>query len=44
MTKLNHMEYNEKLDHHSEEYAGLEGCYNGMDYNDYIIEKTLQEQ
>jgi len=36
------MKYNEKLDHHSENYVGLEGCYNGMDANDYAIEEALR--
>lgn len=26
------------LDHHSENYRGLEVCYYGEDYNDYLIE------
>ena len=35
------MEYCEKLDHHSENYIGIEGLYNGMDYNDYQLEEAL---
>ena len=31
------------LDHHSENYIGLEGCYNGMDFNDYMFELALKE-
>ena len=37
------MSYNEKLDHHSENYEGLEGCYQGMDANDYAFERALAE-
>ena len=40
---IKYMAYDSRLDHHSEDYVGLEGCYNGMDYNDYLIEKSLQE-
>ena len=29
------------LDHHDENYVGLEGLYNGMDKNDYEFEKAL---
>jgi len=35
--------YNEYLDHHSENYTGIEGCYNGMDANDYAFEKALEQ-
>ena len=35
--------YIEKLDHHSENYTGLEGLYNGIDMNDYAFEKALIE-
>ena len=31
------------LDHHSENYVDLEGCYNGMDTNDYEFEKALEQ-
>lgn len=34
---------NNYLDHHSENYVGLEGCYNGMDPNDYEFEKALEQ-
>lgn len=34
--------YTEYLDHHSENYVGLEGCYRGMDANDYEFEKALK--
>ena len=36
------MKYCEKLDHHSENYTGVEGLYNGMDYNDYLFEEALK--
>lgn len=29
------------LDHHDPEYTGIEESYNGMDYNDYLIEVAL---
>jgi len=32
----------EYLDHHSDNYVGLEGCYHGMDANDYAFEETLK--
>jgi hypothetical protein len=32
----------EYLDHHSDNYVGLEGCYNGMDANDYAFEEALK--
>lgn len=35
------MEYCENLDHHSENYTGIESLYNGMDYNDYQFEEAL---
>ena len=35
--------YNKYLDHHSENYRGIEGCYNGMDANDYAFEKALEQ-
>lgn len=34
--------YNENLDHHSEDYVDLEGCYNGMDSNDYAFENAIK--
>ena len=34
--------YLEKLDHHSENYTGLEGLYDGMDPNDYEVEQSLK--
>lgn len=34
--------YNEKLDHHSENYTGIEGTYQGIDYNDYKFEEALR--
>ena len=34
---------NERLDHHSENYRGLEGCYGGMDYNDVMFERSLRQ-
>ena len=34
------MEYNAALDHHSDEY-NPESLYNGMDYNDYLVEQAL---
>ena len=37
--KLN---YDERLDHHSENYTGLEGIYTGMDENDYQFEEALR--
>ena len=39
---INEMRYNSKLDHHSEEYAGVEGLYTGMDKNDYLVEESLK--
>ena len=36
------MKYIERLDHNSENYTGVEGLYNGMDYNDYLFEKWLE--
>lgn len=33
------MKYCENLDHHSESYNPIN--YNGMDYNDYLFEKSL---
>ncbi len=36
------MKYYPILDHHNPEYAGLESHYNGMDYNDYLIEEALR--
>lgn len=36
------MRYNPKLDHHSEEYTGIEGLYTGMDKNDYLVEESLK--
>ena len=30
------------LDHHGENYVGIEGCYNGMDVNDYAFEEALK--
>jgi len=33
---------NEYLDHHSENYRGIEACYNGEDPNDYEFEKALR--
>ncbi len=35
------MKYDARLDHHSDEYVGLEECYNGMDANDYAFEQAL---
>lgn len=35
--------YNEKLDHHSENYTGIQGTYRGMDYNDYKFEEALDK-
>ena len=35
--------YNEYLDHHSENYIGIQGCYKGMDANDYAFEKALEQ-
>ena len=35
------MTYNKNLDHHSENYTGIYGSYRGMDYNDYLFEKSL---
>lgn len=35
------MNYVEKIDHHSENYTGIEGAYNGMDYNDYLFEMSI---
>lgn len=34
--------YLEKLDHHSENYTGLKGLYDGMDLNDYEVEQSLK--
>lgn len=34
--------YNKYLDHHSENYKGLEGIYKGMDKNDYEFERALK--
>ena len=31
------------LDHHNENYVGLEGYYNGMDANDYAFEESLKK-
>ena len=31
------------LDHHDPEYTGIEGGYNGIDYNDYVFELALQQ-
>lgn len=36
------MSYNEYVDHHSDNYRGLEGLYMGMDANDYAIENALR--
>lgn len=33
--------YIECLDHHSENYTGIEGLYNGIDPNDYAVENAL---
>ena len=35
------MKYTKILDHHSENYKGIQGSYRGMDYNDYLFEKSL---
>ena len=35
------MKYVENFDHHSENYIGIEGSYNGMDYNDYLFEMSI---
>ena len=35
------MKYNENLDHHSENYTGIEGTYNGIDYNDFLFDKAV---
>lgn len=34
---------NNYLDHHDENYQGIEGCYHGMDANDYAFEKALNQ-
>ncbi len=39
---LYYIMYNEYLDHHSENYKGFEGAYNGMDKNDYEFERALK--
>ncbi len=31
------------LDHHSPSYTGIESSYNGIDYNDYLIEEALKD-
>lgn len=31
------------LDHHDPDYVGIEDSYDGTDYNDYLIEKSLQD-
>ena len=35
------MKYTENLDHHSENYKGIQGSYRGIDYNDYLFEQAL---
>ena len=30
------------LDHHNDNYVGLEGYYNGMDVNDYTFEEAFK--
>ena len=34
---------NDYLDHHSENYHGIEPYYNGEDPNDYEFEKALRQ-
>lgn len=33
----------QNLDHHNPEYMGIESSYNGMDYNDFLIENALDQ-
>ena len=35
------MKYIEQFDHHSENYTGIEYFNNGMDYNDYLFEMSI---